>query len=724
MTDPQFKQTEMFWGHSRNDQGVAHFLREHLEGTAQLSKQFSSKFGAGELGEALGWVHDLGKYSDQFQEYLRGIDSSVDHKKAGVLALSERDRITFLGMIIDGHHGGLPDRERFTEFFQRDQTIKKLRDSKVFQRFRQDTGQSVDGFDFDLPDFLNRESPNRRRIEFFLRMLFSCLVDADFLDTESHFEGQVTQQRGAYDSLNQLWNRFEAAQEELIQQAEESKVNQIRNSIYSDCLESAEHPRGFFSLTVPTGGGKTRSGVGFALKHALKHDQDRIIVVIPYTSIIEQNADVYRELFGDKNVVEHHSSLSPEKETERNRLFSENWDAPVIVTTTVQFFESLFASKPSRCRKLHNIANSVVILDEIQTLPPKYVESILDVLKQLVRHYRTSVVFSTATQPAFHDRKDFPGIENIREIVDAPSDLYATLQRTTFHVETEQPLDDDEIAERLRSQDQVLAVLNTVQRAQEIFEKIKGLEPEGNYHLSAGMCGAHRRQVLKAIRERLDDPSDTPCRVVSTQCVEAGVDLDFPVVYRALGPLDSMVQAAGRCNREGNRKRGDVHLIQPEEQTVPPGAYKTGTDISQKMLRQGLDFHNPQLFQDYFKDLYSLSNLDKSSRDGKPIQTMREDWQFEKVARTFRLIEQATVPVIVPFGDGADLLEEHHPDYLDRDFYRAIQPYIVNLSEHKWEQGMEMGLCSAYSEELYQWDSDYYDEQSGIQFEERGVLIG
>ncbi|MFB6355079.1 MAG: CRISPR-associated helicase/endonuclease Cas3 [bacterium] len=289
------------------------------------------------------------------------------------------------------------------------------------------------------------------------------------MDTEKHFNPESSKKRGNYDDLKSLWRRFKASQDNLHKQSSSSTVNKIRRKIFFDCLEEAEDKPGFFSLTVPTGGGKTRSGMGFALKHALEHNMDRIIVVIPYTSIIEQNTDVYRDIFGAKNVVEHHSSISPERETERNRLFSENWDAPVIVTTTVQFFESLFASRPSRCRKLHNIANSVVILDEVQTLPPKYIQSILDGLKQLVRHYETSVVFSTATQPAFQDRPNFPGVQGIREIVEEPESLFSNLRRTTFHDRTNSPLSTKEIVQELQGHSTVLAILNTVSKAQEIF---------------------------------------------------------------------------------------------------------------------------------------------------------------------------------------------------------------------------------------------------------------
>jgi CRISPR-associated endonuclease/helicase Cas3 len=648
----------------------------------------------------------------------------VDHKKAGVLALSKKERFRFLGMIIDGHHGGLPDRERFTGFFRREDKIEQLEEQNIFQRFEKDTGKSIDNLNFYLPDFIDTENYDARRIEFFLRMLFSCLVDADFLDTESHFDSQASAIRGDYEEIEELWRRYEESQKELIEEAPDTHVNRVRKSIYDDCLSASVKPSGFFSLTVPTGGGKTRSGMGFALKHAIQQDMDRVIVVIPYTSIIEQNSDVYRDIFGDENVVEHHSSLSPEKETERNRLFSENWDAPVVVTTTVQFFESLFASRPSRCRKLHNVANSVVILDEIQTLPPKYIESILDVLKQLTRHYDTSIVFSTATQPAFGNRKKFPGIDGIREIVEDPANLYKELKRTRFHVETDRSLTDENIVERFASYDQVLGVFNTVDRAQEIFRELEDRISSGIYHLSAGMCGAHRREVLSTVRKRLDDPDTPPCRLVSTQCVEAGVDLDFPVVYRALGPMDSIVQAAGRCNREGDLEAGEVYLIQPEDQSVPPGTYRTGKDVTQKMINQNVDFHSPDVFRDYFRDLYSLRNLDKNSSDGKSIQEMREDWQFERVADTFRLIEQVTVPVIVPYKGSMQLLDDAHPDYLDQEFYRNIQPYIVNLSKHKFDKSIEMGLCSEFSDELYRWDKDHYDEKSGIKFEKRGALIG
>jgi CRISPR-associated endonuclease/helicase Cas3 len=450
----------------------------------------------------------------------------------------------------------------------------------------------------------------------FLRLLFSALVDADFLDTERHFKGEVQAARASSITVKGLWPVVKAKQDALIASSDGSAVNLVRAAVYRHCLEAAEGAPGFYKLTVPTGGGKTRSGMAFALRHAQNHGLERVIVAVPFISITEQAASVYRELFGsvgDRAVLEHHSMAEWVDEDEEgdfhsgpvwDRLAAENWDAPVIVTTTVQLFESLFSNRTSRTRKLHRLARSVIILDEAQALPSRLLTPILHALRQLVEHCGATVVLSTATQPAFDAIPVFREVEAV-EIVPEPARFFEALQRVDYEWRTDGPLSVADAAALLHEQPSGLAVLNTKKDALRLLDAIDNLSRRVEtwqddwvqrlaaalgeataLHLSTLLCGAHRRDVLTEIKRRLD--TGLPCHVVSTQVIEAGVDLDFPFVMRALAPLDSIIQAAGRCNREGRLpQKGRVVVFEPEGGGIPHGAYRTGADVSRSLLRGG-----------------------------------------------------------------------------------------------------------------------------------------
>lgn len=491
-----------------------------------------------------------------------------------------------------------------------------------------------------------------------IRLLFSCLVDADVLDSEQFGDSDASRLREGYPGLTALKMRFD---DHMAGFSPDTAVKALRAQVLADCRERAASPPGLFSLTVPTGGGKTLSSMAFAMEHARRHGFRRVIYVIPYTSIIEQTADVFRGIFGDA-VVEHHSNFEAgeesRRESQRARLATENWDAPIIVTTNVQFFESLFAARTSRCRKLHNILDSVVILDEAQMLPPAFLQPIVDVLRLLSQHYRTSVVLCTATQPALTERRSFGqhfrGLPESTELVADRETLYRQLKRV--QVELPQDLsrgtDWPELAERVGAHDCVLVIVNSRADAQALH----ALLPKDNLHLSGRMCGAHRSAVIQQIRQRLQarrEGHDTaPLRVVSTSLIEAGVDVDFPVVYRAMAGLDSIAQAAGRCNREGLlNELGRVIVFVPMK-PAPPGLQRMGGQACIGVLKQAEgDPLQPALFTRYFESLYSDCALDQHDIVGL---LKAQNMQLRTAAERFKLIDAGQQAILVPYQSDAD----------------------------------------------------------------------
>ncbi|MCZ7582830.1 MAG: DEAD/DEAH box helicase [Deltaproteobacteria bacterium] len=565
-----------------------------------------------------------------------------------------------------------------------------------------------------------------RAVEFWARMVFSCLVDADFLDTESFMSPETPEARRGFKTIATLYDAIAAYVEKM--NIESSSVNDARSVVLQDCLRAAEMRPGVFSLTVPTGGGKTLSSMAFALKHALTHDLRRVIVVLPFTSIIEQNAEVYRKVFGADQVIEHHSQTDIEATDNRSRLASENWDAPVIVTTTVQFFESLFSNRPSACRKLHNIARSVVVLDEAQALPANLLHPILDALSQLTAHYGTSIVISTATQPALGERPGFPGLRDAREIVRDPNSLFERLRRVRVHWPRKvisPPNRDDadaiqrqwtDIAERVARHERVLAIVHRRDDARVLTGILdEAFGHHETFHLSALMCAEHRALILGLIREALRN--DGPVRVVSTQLIEAGVDIDFPVVFRALGGLDSIAQSAGRCNREGWLAEGRVEIFVAP--TMPPmGVPRSAYDVMTTMLnsRPKLSIDDPALFDEFFRRLFLLKNT-----DAKHIQELRAGLKFADVAEAFRMIEDGwTEPVVVPYGKSVDILPQlrnpENPGHLRR-LIRMLRRYMVNAPKRAVAQWKAMGVIDPGISPVAVIDPTFaslYDERFGL----------
>jgi CRISPR-associated endonuclease/helicase Cas3 len=668
-----------------------------------MAAAFAAAWHCAWAGKAAGLLHDLGKASEQFQRYLAGIGASGgDHKGLGVrLSASLGFPLSFA---VAGHHGALPDRG----------AVKALMDQPPEEGVAALAEDLLSALGLDrTPHYPDYVASSPEEAELFTRMLFSALVDADFLDTEEHFDPDRSRGRPEPPALSELWDRYQAHYDRQFGALPPTSLNLTRRDIYERCLQEAQQPPGAFSLTVPTGGGKTLASMAFALAHALTHPDEafrRIIVVIPYTSILEQTADVYRGIFGEEAVLEHHSALQwredEDERRERWELLAENWDARIIVTTSVQFFESLFASTPAKCRKLHNIARSVVIIDEVQTLPVDLLKPSFAVLASLVRHFGVTCLLTTATQPAYSRFTDLP----IREIVPDPPALARQLKRVRYEPGTPR-LTWEEVAALMAQSGQAMAVVNTRKDAQALFAS---LPLDGRIHLSTNMCAAHRRQVLAQVRQRLDHGE--PCLLATTQLVEAGVDLDFPLVLRAMGPLERIVQAAGRCNREGKFPEGRVIVFEPTDGGMPPGIYRSGFDVATALFEEypDLDLGDPAVHELYFSRLYGVTEL-----DARHIAELRRRFDFPAVAEAYKIIPDDTVAVAIPWGEGEAMLDAlEQSGRATRDDLRRLQPYFVNLLTTAHERARSAGLVREVlpGSGLWRWEGGYDHVHLGLQW--------
>ena len=688
-----------------------HTLKAHLCGTADRADKFATKFGAADFGRVAGLLHDIGKYSERFQRRLRGEGGRVDHSTAGAKMAVERwsniGKLIAFG--VAGHHTGLANGQ------QGKQDLGTKNISSLSDRLQKTDIPPPDEVwkqEITLPQQLpppKLTCRNRDRagfqFAFLVRMLFSCLVDADHLDTEYYFQQLQgrTPPRGQYPSLADLQQCLEQHLHAKTEAASDSAVNRQRRLILEHVRAKAKDAPGIFSLTVPTGGGKTLTSLAFALDHALQHGLDRVIYVIPFTSIIEQTAAVFREALGEEGkeaVLEHHSAFDESQNTEREgldkcRLAIDNWDMPVVLTTAVQFFESLFANRPSRCRKLHNITRSVVILDEAQTLPKPLLRPCVAALDELALNYHATIVLCTATQPALTETDDpnrsFPGgLRNVRELAPDPNRLATQLRRVRVSYGGE--LSDDELSAQLRDEEQALCIVNNRRHARALYDRIAAAG--GAYHLTTLMCARHRSKVLEQVRDCLK--ADQPCRLIATSLVEAGVDIDFPTVYRAEAGIDSIAQAAGRCNREGQRHHdGRVVVFAAEECWKAPPELKQYADVGRGILRQYPK--NPlslEAIEAYFREVYWLKELGSHSEldEHDILAAFRErtgslDFPFATVAGQFKMIDDFMLPVIIP----SKALDE--PDATTDDWIknlehvefpgkiaRQLQPYTVSVS--------------------------------------------
>jgi len=742
-------QPRIYYGHSvegDTDTSRWELLFDHILRVSDFCKGFAKGFRAENWGRLAGLWHDLGKYSAPFQDYLltaNGFEahleqiSRVDHATAGAqLAVRRYAELgTLLAYVIAGHHAGLADANGNR--------------SSLAERLRKDIHPVT-----DVPDEISNASvelgipliqmnPAARKaggfqLAFFTRMLFSCLVDADFLATEEFCDPEKSKVRvsGLRAVLPEMHRALHSVLESKQATAKPGNVTIRRQQVLDSCRLAASQPPGIFSLTVPTGGGKTLSSLAFALDHAIKHNKDRIIYSIPFTSIIEQTADVFRDVFqslGNEVVLEHHSNLDPnldpenKRESRRSRLSTENWDAPLVVTTNVQLFESLFAAKTSRCRKLHNIVNSVIILDEAQTLPVDRLQPCLAVLEELVRNYGCTVVLCTATQPAIVQRDQFTiGLSNVTEIIPNPADLAVSMKRV--EIEMIGTVTDEELVERMLEQDSFLAIVNTRGHAAKLYREISAKRKrDGTYHLSTLMCGQHRSDTIAEIRRRLENKQR--CCVISTQLIEAGVDVDFPVVFRAMAGIDSIAQAAGRCNREGRMKTGKVFVFDPKEVKLQ-GYLNSVAQSAKEIVPDFEDLLSPAAVQKYFELHYwkhrGENNWDKTNDQGVmrcfPLPVRGFEFDFRTASERFRFIEEQGETVFVPYGiQGQKLIERLRTEGPDRHLLRRLQRYSVTLYDQIF-RAMSPDIELIHGQYAALGNLSAYDEHLGVRIDRPGYF--
>jgi CRISPR-associated endonuclease/helicase Cas3 len=637
-------------------------LEEHLRNVSQNTKLFLSDTPYSQLGEVSGLTHDAGKQPSEWQKYLLGSsEQKMDHTSLGAQICYQKYGTQLgkiLAYVVAGHHAGLHNEE------------------DLQRRLEKDVGETVvsglpEKIDFQPPKKATTFSP-----QFLIRMLFSALVDADCLDAERATSGYVRGVRQEKPkSLAQIKQQFSNKMQEMQENASKTLVNKIRREMLEDCISAAKMPSGFFSLTMPTGGGKTLSSCEFGLSHAENNGQDRIIYVIPFLTISEQNAAVLKDFAGKNAVLEHHSNFDFSEDL-RSSLAADNWDYPIIVTTMVQFFDSLFSNKTSKCRKLHNIKNSVIILDEAQSIRLKYLKPCIAVLKELVDNYNCSVVFCTATQPAISKRKYFDfGIENITEIIQNPKKHFEFLRRT--QVQFLGNLTNKELCDRiLLSQKSTLVIVNTKKEATTIYRQI---EFNNKYILTTNLCPKHRREKLAKIRQDL--AANKRCIVISTSLIEAGVDISFPVVFRAINGLDAIIQGAGRCNREGELENfGQVFIYIPEE-GLPFGDMKIAAQTTKTVMYKHKDIDTLDAIDEYFRDLYYQSNLDtKEIYHRLTCGVKNLSFPFKDIGRDFSFLDDEKTSLIVPYNSYArnfiSSLEKYGPS---RNLSRKLQQYAIQV---------------------------------------------
>lgn len=702
---------DIYLAHSKTDEHPeGHPLKEHLENVAQLAGCFAEDFNAKEAAQLCGLLHDIGKYSVAFQRRLDGVGAAVDHSTAGAIEAYNAKKIAE-AFCIAGHHAGLPNMGSRFDGCDEATLCGRLK------RKSEGRTENYDAFskEISIPaspcknSFIN----DKTSFAFMTRMIFSCLVDADWLDTEKYFyNGKVI--HGGYDDLATLREYLDRKTAKWQKSTEE--INRRRTKILNAAIDAACEPPGLFSMTVPTGGGKTVSSVAFALYHAIAHGLKRIIYVIPYCNIIEQTQAVFEEIFGAENIVAHYSAAEYENgedrtDTDKRILSSENWDAPIILTTSVQFFESLYSNKPSRCRKLHNISKSVIIFDEAQMLPMPFIRPCVSAISQLTLNYGCSAVLCTATQPSLGRLfKEYAPDLTIRELCPNRDDMYNKFRRVTFKQDGR--LTDEELAQKLNNENQVLCIVNTKAQAQRIYNL---LEKNGAYHLSTLMTPYDRRKTLNEIKNRIKPKSGLPCRVVSTSLVEAGVDLDFPTVYRAVAGLDSIIQAGGRCNRNGEEDINNsiVHIFETDQR--PPQMLEKNIDAAKRVLRDFEDIASPEAIHTYFDFLlYRLT--DKASLDLKQIMNSSDHLDFAQINDDFKIIDTAEYTVYIPIAEGktlTDRLLEYGPS---KKLLRDLGQFAVGVYKNTFNALIRLGAAKKISPNAaVLTNTDLYNKETGLQ---------
>lgn len=716
-------QNMIFISHiKKTDHWIIQTNEEHCKSVAVLTRHFTEEFGFGSIGYVIGLLHDKGKEKRDFQIYIRnvsGYDKTLttwhnkDHAYVGALLAKQLYQGALYILIsypIMGHHTGLQDYYDFEKKMQL--TIPKeilpCRPEKI-----------------TIPPI----HPEKRDFHHIIRMLFSALVDADYLDTERFMNPDNYKKRENNTTLKTLNLKLEVFLKQLKRDAVVSPVNKIREQIQDTCRKSAPSSTGFYSLTVPTGGGKTLSSLVWALQHALKHSKKRIIIAIPYTSIIIQTANILTKIFGEENVLEHHSNLEVDEKddspiSQQKKLATENWDYPIIVTTNVQLFESMFSNKPSKCRKLHNICNSVLILDEVQTLPTEHLQPIIDSLETYQKLFNISVLFTTASMPALTGEHKgcntsvvLQGIKNITEIIPASYLLHEKLRRVHLHFDKEHS-NYDEIVQRLRKYNKVLCIVNTRRDAYEIYSRLQ--DPESTIHLSKMMCPKHIRTSIEKLNHKLKN--DSVLRVISTQLIEAGVDIDFPTVFRQEAGLDSILQAAGRCNREGKLKIGESYIFSLEkEHPLPPGHISNAVNAFRNMkITENTDVFSPNAMKEFFRQFYSrVSSFDKGpDGDTSMIQDLLykpEDFCFKTASEQFNLIDDNSISVIVNWENSFELVERLKQEGSHYKLMKELAQYSVSIRKHDFDTLCKDKMIEEIIEGIY-WipDREQYNEETGL----------
>lgn len=697
--------------HRSEDNQRQQTVKEHLEGTARLAEEFADVFGYGDWGYCCGLLHDIGKYSQGFQKRIMEGGAKVDHATAGAReCFAKGGYYVSPAYCIAGHHAGLPDTGGSGDTGTAPTFCGRMRKkTEDYQAYKAEI--DIPRIQTDFFPVPKTKDPTFS-IGFFTRMLYSCLVDADYLDTEAFMlNGKADRKPG--EEMKPLWEKFRKHVDKWLANDDGETIDGRRTEILRHCIKCGTDAKGFFRLTCPTGSGKTAASMAFSLRHALEHNMKRIIYVIPYTSIIEQNARVFSDILGCENVLEHHCNVDYEstEELKPMQLATENWDKPVIVTTNVQFFESLYGNKSSQCRKLHNIADSVIVFDEAQMLPNDYLIPCISAIEELVHHYRCSVVLCTATQPAL--KAFFSENVSITELCPRMEEQFCFFKRTV--IQNQGSISEEKLVSMLKQEQQALCILNTKKLVQQVYRQMDG---EGVYHLSTLMYPAHRKRVLEKIRERLS--SEKRCVVIATSLVEAGVDLDFQTVYRQLAGIDSVIQAAGRCNREGKRPMQEsmTYVFQLEDGQKIPGQEQQ-IDTAQMISRRYDDISGLDAIEEYFTRLYKFrgAGLDKK----KIMDEFKKGFfPFAKVGREFKLIEQNTKTVFIAKEEKAEtILEKLRYQGMTRHLMREAGQYCVNVYENVFQRLYGTGMLVSVSEDMGDdffllRDSNDYTEETGL----------
>lgn len=710
-----------------NGQWVIQSNDEHLKGVAKMAASFAGQFGLSSWGYVLGLLHDKGKERAAFQQYIRrenGLPTD-DPKKydnhthafvGGILAkeLMGMGVLNLLANQIISHHTGLHD------YVDVENTLKEKQLPEEISRDHIDTSLLYKELR-DLGYLTSKE--NAKHLHHLSRMLFSCLVDADRLDTERFMDVESWQKRGGLTELADLLPKLEAYMQKLQLHAADAEVNRVRRQVQALCSKASTGEKGFYSLTVPTGGGKTLSSLLWAMKHAVRHGMNRIIIAIPYTSIIVQTAGLLKDIFGEENVLEHHSNFNPddikeEKIREKAKLATENWDYPIVVTTNVQLFESMFSNRPSDCRKLHNIVHSILILDEVQMLPTDFLQPMVDALKAYQRMFGISVLLTTASQPVLtgliegtNPKAGFEGIEHVIEIIPVELALHDKLRRVKLEIE-DNGKTYDEIAVKVSEYNKVLCIVNTRKDAKELYDR---LPDEGvKLHLSRMMCPAHVQETIGNLKALLKDESQPIVRVITTQLVEAGVDIDFPVVFRQEAGLDSVLQAAGRCNREGRNAIGYTFVFSlAADKRVPQGSMAMANH-ARRNLPVDSDWFAPATMNAYFRQLYCRTNtFDK--KDIKHWLYKPTELCFKTASHAFRLIDDDSVNVIVNWENSMNLVEELKETGCTYSLMKQLAQFTVGVRAKDFKLLVDYGAVEEILEGIYVLaDREQYDRVTGL----------